>query len=307
MKRAVALLFIIAVCCPAAAWAGPVILGGDDLTDHGSRSGAVNLEGWLYIEKALTNLNPNVTRTGPFTTDIAAIGSAAVVGCPPACPGSNAGAAIASAAGNAGLGVTFFDGAAVINGFFASLASGAVNPRIIWLAGSDASNNEDAAEIAAVNANAAALNSYVASGGGLMSHGISSAGVYDWLSTLLPGITTPGICNSTGATLTPAGQAAFPGLTNSNIDANAGPCHNTFGGNFGGLVALALDGTGTPYIIGGGGGTLIQCGQPGQPPCPTTGVPFPSTLGLLLSAGGFGLAVRLWRARRSQHQSALIE
>jgi len=27
----------------------------------------------------------------------------------------------------------------------------------------------------------------------------------------------------------------------------------------------------------------------------------------LLSAGGFGLAVRLWRARKSQHRSVLIE
>ncbi len=38
------------------AMAGPIILGGDDLTEHGSRSGlGVNLLGWKYIELATSN------------------------------------------------------------------------------------------------------------------------------------------------------------------------------------------------------------------------------------------------------------
>ena len=38
-----------------AAPGGPVILGGDDLTDHGSRdtTANTNLAGWLYLEKAI--------------------------------------------------------------------------------------------------------------------------------------------------------------------------------------------------------------------------------------------------------------
>jgi len=47
-----------------AASAGPVILGGDDLTDHGSRSGNANLEGWLYIEKAVSGVVAGQTRPG---------------------------------------------------------------------------------------------------------------------------------------------------------------------------------------------------------------------------------------------------
>lgn len=269
--------------------AGPVILGGDDLTDHGSRTaGGANLEGWLYIQRAVDNLLTNQTRPGTITTDIAALGSAAN----PTFSAANAGGAIGSAADVLGRTVSFFDGATAINSFFADLASGAINPRVIWIAGTGANNDLDSAEGTALTNNAAAINSFVASGGGLMAHG-SGTVAYGWLSTLLPGLSDSGGCDSNGATLTAAGQAAFPGLSNSDIDANAGPCHSSFVGNFGGLVALANDGQGLPYIIGGGSGTVIQCGQPGQPPCPTA-VPEPGVLSLL-AAALLGVAGLLWR------------
>ena len=128
-----------------------------------------------------------------------------------------------------------------------------------------------------------------------MSHGFGT-NAYGWLSALLPGISFAGGCTSAGATLTLAGQAAFPGLSNSDIDSNAGPCHNSFTGNFGGLTTLAFDGATTPrsFIIGGGADTVIQCGLPGQPPCPT--VPEPGTLPLAMLAA-LGLGVQYLRRR----------
>src|SRR5215210_5197650 len=83
--------FATVVIVPGTLLAGPVILGGDDLTDHGSRNAAgQNLEGWLYIEKAISNLNSSVSKPGT-TVDVAAIGSAD----PGATfPAGNAGAAI---------------------------------------------------------------------------------------------------------------------------------------------------------------------------------------------------------------------
>ena len=273
--------------------AGPVILGGDDLTDHGSRTAAgVNLAGWLYIEKAVSNVLSGVTRAGAKTTDIIALGSVANS----TFDAHNAGGAIGSAANVLGKTVTYIDGAIAINAFFVSLANGTINPNMLWFSGTDALNNLDAAEGAALTANAAAINAFGASGGGIMAHGFGSV-AYGWLSALLPGLSDSGSCSSSGATLTAAGIAAFPGLTNANVDSNAGPCHSSFVGNFGGLTTLAVDSANRSFIIGGGAGTLIQCGQRGQPPCPAR-VPEPSSL-LLVAIAGLGLAVTL-RRRQSK-------
>ena len=283
------------VCSAGVSLAGPVILGGDDLTDHGNRTGGITIAGqnnlgWLYIEKAVNNVLSSQTRAGALTYDIVALGSADST----TTTGGDAGAAIHFAALELGKTVLYLDGAAAINGFFANLASGAVNASMLWFAGNGAGNDLDALEGAALTANATAINAFGASGGGIMAHG-SGIDAYGWLSALLPGLTEVlGACNSTGATLTAAGQAAFPGLSNSNIDANAGPCHSSFTGNFGGLTTLAFDGNQRSYIIGGGAGTVIQCGQAGQPACPT--VPEPGTMPLLMLAA-LGLAVPRLRRR----------
>ena len=256
--RSFAIALVAVLFLAGAAYAGPVILGGDDLTDHGSRSGSANVLGWLYMERAVANIlnTPgNITRPGN-NGSIAALGAAAVAGCPPTCPGSNAGAAIASVAGVLGKTVNHYEGAAAINQFFNDLIAGTVNPAMIWLAGTGASNNLDSAEGAALTANATRIANFVASGGGLMAHG-SGPDAYGWLSTLIPGIVEDSNC-STPATLTAAGMTAFPGLTNADI--SAGPCHNTFSGNLGSLQVLARDSGNLNFILGGGAGTVIGGG-----------------------------------------------
>lgn len=279
------------------ALAGPVILGGDDLTDHGRRVAGVNQEGWLYIEKAVSNVLSGVTRAGTITTDIVALGAAANL----TFTEFNAGGAIGSAANVLGKSVLYVDGAAAITQFFTDMASGIVNPGMLWFAGTGANNDLDAAEGTELTNNAVAINAFGASGGGIMAHGSGST-AYGWLSALLPGLVESFGCSSNGATLTLAGQAAFPGLSNSDINNLAGPCHSSFSGDFGGLTTLALDGrsvqSGGPrsYIIGGGAGTIIQCGQPGQPACPTGELPEPSSI-LLAAMAGLALVAQQRRRR----------
>jgi len=154
------------------------------------------------------------------------------------------------------------------------------------------------AQVAALNAQATALNSFVNGGGGLFTQSqAENTGGFGWLTTLLPGLVVQtNISDSTTLQLTPAGAAAFPGLTNADMT-NATPWHNWFSGNFGGLSVLTTgngDGAGgfnDAVILGGGAGTVIVCGQPGAPACP---VPEPSSLLLF----GSGLASALVAAAR---------
>ena len=152
----------------------------------------------------------------------------------------------------------------------------------------------DSTELAAVNANAAAINAFVAGpgnaalGGALFAQGETGTGEFGWLSTLIPGIANVDIGaggQGTDITLTGAGAAAFPGLTNADL-AGADPWHEYFTGNLGGLSVLGVapDATGVSrnVILGGGVGTTLQCGVPGTPPC---GTPEPGSLPLVALAG----------------------
>jgi uncharacterized repeat protein (TIGR01451 family) len=259
-----ALVALLAIWTPAAgAVGGPVILGGDDLTDHGSTDPTTgdSVQGWLYIERAIGNIKAQVGRAND--NSIAAIGSADPG---PVIPGagSDAGMAIKNAAQKNGMTVQYFDTATEISNGFASISNGSYNPAIVWIAGNQAFNNIDSCEGAgtdgeAITTNANVINSFVNSGGGLMSHGTC----YAWLSALLPGLSTVDGGNSEDLYRTPAGIAAFPTVTDD--DFNAGPWHNHFEGDFGGLDVLvrsnAIDdaaGNDAAVVIGGGQVSLTE-------------------------------------------------
>ncbi len=230
--------------------AGPVILGGDDLNDHGSWSGTANIDGWLYIQNALSNL---VAQSTYPSND----GTIVVLGAAPSTStgGDSCGAVYwPGQALTPSRTVTCINTAASITTYLSGLAAGTNRPLVIVYPGDGAGNGVDSAEEAAWAAGATAISNYVAAGGGLLGH----TGSYTWLATLVPGITLSSTCEADpGATLTAAGASAFPTITNANI--NTGPCHNTFGGTFGGLQVLANDGSvpPRPFILGGGATTTF--------------------------------------------------
>ena len=213
----------------SAAVGGPVIIGGDDLTDHGEVDTTTGelIDGWLYLQRALENVSPKVVKANDGS--VAALGSEA----DPSDTCCNAGTAIGLAAAKAGLTVTYYNDDTGIEAFFDALAAGTANPRIIWIAGTGASNDIESQEEAdALTNNATAIADFVNAGGGLVSHGSE----YGWLFALLPGLSDECCGSSDDLYLTPAGVAAFPGVTADNV--NAGPWHNHFEGNFGGLEVL---------------------------------------------------------------------
>lgn len=214
----------------AGALGGPVIIGGDDLDDHGSVDVGGNvIDGWLYMKRALAAIEPDTSRGDG---SIAALGSAAA----PETNGGDAGAAIGAAAQELGLSVTYYEGDAAINGFFSALG-GSADPSIIWIPGDGAQNSLDSDEAGALTGNAAAISSFVASGGGLFSHGSE----FGWLTALLPDAIANGDDSSSDDLyFTPEGLSTLTGLTESDI--NAGPWHNFFEGDFGGLDVLVRSG-----------------------------------------------------------------
>jgi len=256
------LMLIFTLMCAMAGttvFAGPIILGGDDLDFHGNYNSGTgpNQKGWLYIQRALASMYKGGCLTRPGND-----GSIAVLGAPNSSnpngtsnSAGDAGAAIHFAAAALPKVVNFYNGAAGINSFFAALSAGTLNPAIIYIPSGHSVNGIDSVEGTALTTHATDLKNFVNSGGGVMAH-ISTTDTSGWVTTVTGVTVNVGVCNPSGATLTAAGGTAFPALSNSDIDGTAGPCHSSFSGTLGGLSVLALDGgaAGTPkrnYIIGG--------------------------------------------------------
>jgi cysteine-rich repeat protein len=214
---------------------GPVIIGGDDADDHGSSSGTQNFNGWLYTQKAFENIGPAVANPNKVAV----------------CIGCNGGGA--SGAFESGFDLSTLPAAgwtratltatADIAAFFAGTGALHVGTAGIIYMPTDSSNVSGGittAQVSVVNGAAAAIASFVASGGGLFTHDQSLIpGGFGWLTTLIPGLVRndPSSCNDLNLDITASGQAAFPGLTNSDVD-NATPWHSYFTGSFAGLDVL---------------------------------------------------------------------
>lgn len=105
--------------------------------------------------------------------------------------------------------MNYYDGATAITSFFNSLAGGTANPRITWLAANEATKDLDSTEGSVLTAQAAAINAFVGSGGGLMAHGAADSVAQGWLTTLLLGIVLSPECSVGGLLFTGFGFGAL--------------------------------------------------------------------------------------------------
>ncbi len=227
--------------------AGPFILAGTDADDHGSFSAGANQDGWFFMQRALENLAPGVTNGNK---QVVFLGSNS---------GTQAGDAALSAFTNStlpGLGWTsvFINDAAVDTFLSGGLAGAGI---IMMDSGSNVTGGATATERGYFTSNAANINSFLGGGGGLFSQ----ANGYGWVSALLPTLTVNPL-QATGLLLTAAGNAAFPGLNNSDL--SAGPYHNYFT-NTGSLPILAVNSSQQAVILGASGGTVTNPDPVGVP------------------------------------------
>lgn len=270
-----------------AAIAGPFILDLTDADDHGSSTGTVNQNGWLYMQRVLENLAPGVTNGQQTVVNLGSNPSSRPF------DAANSSFSLSSLPGMGG-GWTWVnvDGAADITAFFDGTGTQNINNTgIIQIdSGSNVGGGIDGTELAAINSNATALDNFLGGGGALHSMAEAGSGQYGWLSTLVPGLTF-GTFGGSGLFLTGDGQSAFPGLNNSDL--SAGPFHGTWTGGLGGLTTLFEDSSGRPVGIGSAGGSITN------PDPPSMGVPEPSSLmflGIGAIAMGFVLRRRVGHA-----------
>lgn len=259
----------------ASAHAGPYILAGTDADDHGFASGGANQDGWFFMQRALENLAaaPLLTNTNMTVAFLGSTGTAL------SAAQSAFNLSSLSGAGWSSVAVSTADFANFFNGV------GATNINTVSILMMDSGFNVGGGVSGTqFDAYASIIDSFLGNGGGLFSQ----ANGYSWLNVLLPSVVVE-CCGATGIELTAAGQAAFPGLTNSDL--SSGPYHNWFS-NVGAIPVLGVDDAdgdgndGRFAIIGSSGGSIVN-------PGPVGSVPLPGTLALL----GIGLA-GMFAARR---------
>ena len=237
--------------------AGALVIDGADADFHGSVIAGVNQLGWLYMQKVLQFIRPNVTNGQKVLVglgaDPAIYGGVGNFG---AVDGLQSAFALSPLPG-LGWSIAFVTGAANIDNYLKGQVANAVDINnqpvtggaqisttgLMYITTANLTFDDlTDAELDVVNTHGLDIKNYVNGGGGLFTAAENTTSLttvtYGWLKSVLPTINVTGVGGIfTPLSLTPAGMASFPGLTNADL--SSGPWHNYFTGPYGPLIVAA--------------------------------------------------------------------
>ena len=237
---------------------GAIVLDGTDADNHGGNNGTANTTGWLYMQKVVEAIAPNVTDGHKV---LVALGADPSIDAGKVLTSSSAVYGIYDAFEASGLPaqgwtLEYIAGTANITSYLAGQSTPALTvtdgaaPNVSMAQTGllyiptighvqDGLTN---AELQVIDNNGLSILSYVNTGGGLYTQtenegaagfgqgGGQTAADYGWLSALFPTISVVSESNAPAVNiqLTGEGQSIFPGLTDADL--SGGPWHNYFAG-----------------------------------------------------------------------------
>jgi subtilisin-like proprotein convertase family protein len=246
--------------------AGAVVIDGTDANDHGNRGTdpttglPVNQGGWFYMQQVLENIQPNVSNGNRVLVSVGA--DPADLGFGFGSAPSIASAFALSPLPGLGWTIAFVEGPADIEAYLSGQAANARDANNQVIAGGvrlaqtgilylTTANNAGGdletfsfggtgtqfpgGELGVVNAHGIDIANFVNGGGGLFaqaespfSFGGAVVPPFGWLQSIFPtiGVGNPTTTGPNDIQITPAGAAAFPGLTVADL--STGPWHNFF-------------------------------------------------------------------------------
>jgi hypothetical protein len=250
------LTIAVSLFLAAMSWAGPVIIDGTAASNNGSAAGGANQQGWLYMQRVLESLAPQVRAT--VQKKVVDLGTLANT---EAREAISSAFALSSLPSN-GWTLVHID-PSNIESFLNELNTETAGILCIPTARLTPGDLTDES-LAIINAAAIRIGAYVAEGGGLFAMGENPSDVpaYGWLTSLIPTIsaqTVPVPGASAAVSLTKAANTTFPDLKDADLD--FGSWRSYFSGVLGRLSILGVSdwaGDVRSVMIGGGTGADFE-------------------------------------------------
>jgi len=238
---------------------GAIVLDGTDSDLHGDAGGpgGANRNGWLYMQKVLEAIQPNVTNGQKILVALGAQSDAGGLGFAASAIDS---AFLKSPLPGLGWSILYVNGTSNMDAFLKGLPAAATDDKakpagnvtlaqvgLLYITTANETFDDlTDADLTMLGAHGDDIKNYLNTGGGLYTQAETNQDPnvqgYAWLTAIFPGITYTSLGSGgevpKNVQLTTQGQSIFPGLTPADL--STGPVHGFFGGTIPAALATVF-------------------------------------------------------------------